>query len=53
MTEIEVKEWSRENEWNEYKNNIIKNKEEKLLDSYHKEIIGDSEEKKEKKTESN
>ena len=36
------------NEWNEYKDRIVKEKEEELLDSYLEEIIGDSEEKRKK-----
>ena len=59
MAKIETKEWSREeiqifydeavNEWNEHKNNIVKNKEEELLDSYPEEIIGDSDEKRKRR----
>ena len=55
IAEIENMDWSREelqslrdeavNELNEYKNNIIKEKDEELLDSYPEEIIEDSEEK--------
>ena len=59
IAKIEIKELSREeiqilyeeavNEWNEHKNNIAKNREDKLLDSYSKKIIGDSEEKRKRR----
>ena len=34
-----------EREWNDYKENIVKEKEEEMLDTYPEEIIGDTEEK--------